>query len=220
MNTRILSFLLLATLLLCGCSTFKEADAEGGLLLVPHVNAVKIDGKQYIHLIGKKSVAIIDMTGGHVTDFYLQKRASFNIFHDRNDADAGEPRSLGVMYAGHSLKPGQTGDTNSPDTSHYWQSDAWTVGITILSDRDGAFGGFFRKTFEVNDDGSLTVRVERVGATPVPPSAVPAAESDSKANPCGVLVTRERQFDNTGKGWTEKWTMRYAAPASATTKPR
>jgi hypothetical protein len=111
MNTR--AFLLMFTALLCvgGCSTFKEADTVAGLLIVPYVNAVKIDGHQYIRLVGKKSVALIDPVGAHVVEFYLQRRARFEIFRDQEEAKKIEfPASPNVIITqppGVLLRPGR-----------------------------------------------------------------------------------------------------------------
>jgi hypothetical protein len=97
-----------------------------------------------------------------------------------------------------------------PDTSHYWQSEAWAVGITVLSDRDGAFGDFYRKTFELEDDGSLIVHITREGAAATTRPAVEIKTITYSRD--GQSVTVESHVDDNGLAWAQKWTI---TPTSA-----
>lgn len=218
-------FLIALLLLAAGCADFKQADTGAGLLLVPFVDAVTIEGRPYIRLTGKQSVALVDPVGARVVEFYLQRRAQFQLWGDEEKKLVwpAAPNVIGAEQLASGDVPGHVTLAGKLDQSHYWQSDGWPVGIELLSDRDGLFGGFFRKKIEANPDGSLTVRIElcSTAATTQPNLRIPP--STKRVDSHGQTVVRE--VTPLAAGWIENWRIipspdSTTQPANQPTSPR
>ena len=137
-----------------GCDTWKRADGQVGRTLAMHVNTETVGDRELIVIRSRRSAVLIDQVGGRVVDFHLGRRPRFVVEVDPQSPDGQRWRQDKVPSRPNVLRePGWRAvcDRCDPalDRTTYWQTDATTNRVVLLSDSVG--GLRWRKTFYVDE---------------------------------------------------------------------
>jgi len=214
LSTRLTSLaLLLVTVALAGCDTWKRADARTGRLLSFGVSTVQQDGRDLICIQTKRVQVIVDQRGGRLVDFRPLERQR-------------EPRYSGSVYINNDETPPATMPSDGtavplvggvielqparPKLSarDYWQVDAGPAFVALLSEPDA--GLRCRKDFRVDEAGvlTITVKLENVSDEAVPftaSTAIAFTQPPAESSPPGFVGTPEiSKLHGIKNGWLSR----------------
>lgn len=167
----------LGALALAGCDTWKEADSQAGLAIVPGASRVTEGGRELIRIRGRRSVMLVDPRGGRVVDFHRAAPPRVFFIDDPDRAGPGEgrdhatpvpvdvrvwPNVLGENGWQVEIAPENVRDPEKRD-GLMWQSDASPARLVLLS--DAADGLRVKCEYRLEQDGDAVVTVTLINET-------------------------------------------------------